>query len=55
MVFKASGPDAPRIPLTVSNWLEARQELENWLLDLVLSYRQHHISSFFLEKSHVPL
>ncbi|MEA2874563.1 MAG: hypothetical protein QOH67_4756 [Hyphomicrobiales bacterium] len=30
-VFKASGPDAIRIPLTVSDWLEARKELENWL------------------------
>jgi hypothetical protein len=30
-VFKASGPDAERIPLTVSDWLEARKELENWL------------------------
>lgn len=30
-VFKASGPDAARIPPTVSNWLEARKELENWL------------------------
>jgi hypothetical protein len=30
-IFKASGPDAVRIPPTVSKWLEARQELENWL------------------------
>jgi hypothetical protein len=30
-VFKASGPDARRIPPTVSEWLEAREELENWL------------------------
>jgi hypothetical protein len=30
-VFKASGPDAMRIPPTVSDWLEARKELENWL------------------------
>jgi hypothetical protein len=30
-VFKASGPDARRIPPTVSEWLNAREELENWL------------------------
>jgi hypothetical protein len=30
-VFMASGPDARRIPPTVSEWLEARDELENWL------------------------
>ena len=30
-VFKASGPDAGRIPPTVSEWLDAREELENWL------------------------
>jgi hypothetical protein len=31
IVFKAGGPDADRIPRTVTNWLEAREELENWL------------------------
>ena len=30
-VFNASGPDARRIPPTVSDWLAARGELENWL------------------------
>lgn len=30
-VFKATGPDARRIPPTVSQWLDARDELENWL------------------------
>jgi hypothetical protein len=30
-VFKASGPDSERIPPTVSEWLDARDELENWL------------------------
>src|SRR4051812_16459095 len=30
-VFKASGPDARRIPPTVTDWLAAREELENWL------------------------
>jgi hypothetical protein len=30
-VFKASGPDARRIPPTVFKWLDAREELENWL------------------------
>ena len=29
--FHASGPDAERIPPTVTEWLEAREELENWL------------------------
>lgn len=31
LVFKATGPDARRIPPTVSEWLDAREELENWL------------------------
>lgn len=30
-MFKASGPDAPRIPKTVSEWLAAKNDLENWL------------------------
>ncbi len=30
-VFKASGPDARRIPQTVSGWLRASKNLENWL------------------------
>jgi hypothetical protein len=30
-VFKASGPDARRIPVSVSDWHNAREELENWL------------------------
>jgi hypothetical protein len=30
-LFKASGPDAERIPPNVTQWLEAREELENWL------------------------
>jgi hypothetical protein len=30
-VFMATGPDARRIPTTVSQWLGARDELENWL------------------------
>ncbi|HXW28923.1 MAG TPA: hypothetical protein VEK55_06120 [Xanthobacteraceae bacterium] len=30
-VFKAAGPDARRIPRFVSEWLDARDELENWL------------------------
>jgi hypothetical protein len=30
-VFNATGPDAHRIPATVSDWLLARDELENWL------------------------
>ncbi len=30
-VFHASGPDARRIPPTVTDWLSARDELENWL------------------------
>jgi hypothetical protein len=30
-VFSASGPNARRIPPTVSDWLNARKELENWL------------------------
>lgn len=31
VLFKATGPDARRIPPTVANWLDAREELENWL------------------------
>jgi hypothetical protein len=30
-LFHASGPNALRIPATVSDWLEAREKLENWL------------------------
>ena len=30
-VFKATGPNARRIPPTVTEWLNAREELENWL------------------------
>lgn len=30
-LFKASGPDAGRIPPNVTQWLDAREELENWL------------------------
>jgi hypothetical protein len=30
-LFHASGPDAGRIPETVSQWLDAREDLENWL------------------------
>ncbi|WP_148219722.1 HEPN domain-containing protein [Azospirillum sp. B510] len=31
VVFHATGPDACRIPPTVSDWLSASDELENWL------------------------
>ncbi|QND74000.1 hypothetical protein [Tardiphaga robiniae] len=30
-LFMATGPDAGRIPPNVSQWLSAREELENWL------------------------
>ncbi|WP_143042293.1 hypothetical protein [Citreimonas salinaria] len=30
-LFRASGADAPRIPSTVSKWLEANDDLKNWL------------------------
>jgi hypothetical protein len=30
-LFKATGPDARRIPPTVIDWLNAQKELENWL------------------------
>jgi hypothetical protein len=30
-VFSASGPDSKRIPATVTDWIKARGELENWL------------------------
>jgi hypothetical protein len=30
-VFHASGPDAARIPRTVSDWMLASKDLENWL------------------------
>jgi hypothetical protein len=30
-LFHAKGPDAQRIPPTVSDWLSAQKELENWL------------------------
>ena len=30
-VFQASGPDARRIPKTVTEWLDAKDDLENWL------------------------
>jgi hypothetical protein len=31
ILFHAKGPDARRIPPTVSHWLSAQKELENWL------------------------
>ncbi len=31
VLFHATGPDAARIPLTVADWLDARDDLENWL------------------------
>lgn len=30
-LFKASGNDSRRVPITVSKWLNARDDLENWL------------------------
>lgn len=41
--FHASGPDAVRIPPTVSDWLSAREELENWLrLSALVSAVAYH-------------
>ena len=43
MAFSATGPDARRIPPTVTDWLDARKELENWLrLSALVSAAAYH-------------
>jgi hypothetical protein len=43
LAFHASGPDARRIPPTVTEWLNARTELENWLrLSAIVSAAAYH-------------
>lgn len=43
LAFHASGPDAGRIPPTVTEWLDARKELENWLrLSALVSATAYH-------------
>ena len=42
-IFHATGPDARRIPPNVSDWLNARKELENWLrLSALVSAAAYH-------------
>lgn len=46
-LFHSTGPDAVRIPLTVTDWLDARNDLENWLrissLVSVISYLETYL------------